>query len=80
MLTEYLVEATVAEFRRELARHRLAEEARRGRGPGRIRRLVTYTFEPYRSRASNEALTEAHSAARMEKYAESRRVPSAPGE
>jgi|GEM_PF-6578472 len=83
MLEEYLARAIIAERSEELARHRLGQAAlRTTAAPSLLRWLAAYAFEPVLNprRARRPASTAGHSAAKIEKYAESRRVPSAPGE
>ena len=83
MLEEYLAEIIIAERRAEIEREALRHEAGLAvHRPGLLRRALAYAFEPLlnTSRARRPASTWGHSDSRIEKYAESRRLPSAPGE
>ncbi len=83
MLEEYLAAAMIAERQKEVARYRLGRQALAGgNAPGLFRRALHYAFEPLMtpSRSHSRRETSGHSASVIEKYAESRRVPSVPGE
>lgn len=83
MLEEYLATAIIAERQVEMARSRLARQALAGRNTPRwFPRALRYAFEPLLTprRSHSPRDTSGHSLSSREKYAESRNVPSVPGE
>lgn len=81
MQTDYLAEATAAEYREEAERHLRAQAVLAvHRGPSLPVWFLKWAFAPYTapSRARSARSASGHSSLRMEKLAVSRTAPSAP--
>ena len=81
MQTDYLAEATAAEYREEAERHLHTQAVLAAhRGPSLPVWFLKWAFAPYTepSRARSARSTAGHSSWRMEKLAVSRTAPSAP--